>query len=63
MEVLTKVEILPALADQVPCTARFLGDLAEGQGSHGLAGRVYFLNRLTFAILGFSYNGGASGRL
>jgi hypothetical protein len=41
----------------VPCDTTFLGELPAG--SNGIAGRAYLLNRLTFAILGFSYDGQA----
>jgi hypothetical protein len=43
----------------VPCETTFLGELPAG--SNGIAGRAYLLNRLTFAILGFSYDGQAEG--
>ena len=47
------------MVSNVPCETTFIGELPAG--SNGLAGRVYLLNRITFAVVGFSYDGGAIG--
>ncbi len=57
--VLASVVILPQVVSNVPCNTTLIGELATG--TYGTAGRVYFLDRLTFAVLGFSYNGQAPG--
>ena len=57
--ILASVVIPPQVVPIVPCETTFLGELPTG--SNGIAGRVYLLNRLTFAILGFSYDGQAEG--
>ena len=57
--ILASVVIPPQVVPIVPCETTFLGELPTA--SNGITGRVYLLNRLTFAILGFSYDGQAEG--
>ena len=57
--ILANVIVQPETITKVPCETTFIGELPPG--SNGLAGRVYLLNRVTFAVLGFSYDGQAEG--
>ena len=59
--ILASVVIPPQVVPIVPCETTFLGELPTA--SNGVTGRVYLLNRLTFVILGFSYDGQAEGML
>jgi hypothetical protein len=55
--ILASVIVQPETVANVPCETTFIGELPAG--SNGLAGRVYLLNRITFAVVGFSYDGQA----
>ena len=57
--VLASAVILPGVISIVPCNATFIGELPSG--SNGIAGRVYLLDRITFVVIGFSYDGGEPG--
>lgn len=59
--VLASVVILPETVSNVPCNTTFIGELPSGM--YGTGGRVYLLDRVTFAIIGFSYNGEVPGML
>ena len=52
--VLASVIISPQLVTNVPCNTTLLGELPAGTNS--ITGRVYLLNRETFAVIGFSIN-------
>jgi hypothetical protein len=58
--ILASVIVQPETVANVPCETTFIGELPAG--SNGLAGRVYLLNRITFAVVGFSYDGQAEGQ-
>ena len=47
--------VLSQVVSNVPCETTFIGELPAG--SNSLAGRVYLLNRVTFAVVGFNYDG------
>ena len=59
--VLASVVVLPQLVSRVPCNTTFVGELPTSP--YGTAGRVYLLDRVTFAVLGFSYDGEAPGNV
>ena len=57
--VLDSVVVLPQLVSNVPCNTTLIGELPGD--SNNISGRVYLLDRITFAVLGFSYDGLAAG--
>ena len=57
--VLASVVVLPQLVSNVPCNTTLIGELPGD--SNNISGRVYLLDRITFAVLGFSYDGLAAG--
>ena len=57
--VLASAVILSGVISNVPCNATFIGELPSG--SNSIAGRVYLLDRITLAVIGFSYDGGEPG--
>jgi len=59
--VLASVVVLPQLVSNVPCNTTLIGELPGD--SNNISGRVYLLDRITFAVLGFSYDGMAAGQL
>ena len=60
-DVLASVSVVPETVTDVPCNTTFLGEFpgnSSDVGSNGqIEGRVYLLDRVTFAVLGFSYSG------
>ena len=52
--VLASVVIAPQLVANVPCETTLLGVFP--MGTSGVAGRVYLLDRETFAVIGFRIN-------
>ena len=59
--VLASVVVLPQLVSNVPCSTTLIGELPSH--SNNITGRVYIIDRITFAVLGFSYDGTAPGKL
>ena len=57
--ILASIVVPPQVVESVPCNTTLIGELPAG--SNGLAGRVYLIDRLTFAVVGFSYDGEAIG--
>ena len=58
-EILASVVIPPEAVPSVPCSTTLVGELPGGP--KGVGGRLYLLNRVTFVVLGFSYDGTAPG--
>ena len=58
-EILASVIIPPEAVPSVPCSTTLVGELSGGP--RGVGGRLYLLNRVTFVMLGFSYDGTAPG--
>lgn len=50
---LASITVHPNIVRNLPCDTTLLGDLSDNE--HGIVGRVYLVDRLTFAVLGFSY--------
>ena len=53
-EVIARITVLPGCMLRLPCKASYLGELPNA-GGEGISGRVYLVNRVTFAILCFNY--------
>ena len=51
--VLANIAIHPTTVRNLPCNTTLLGSLSSNE--HGISGRVYLVDRLTYAVLGFSY--------
>ncbi len=54
IEVIARITILPGCTLRLPCTASYLGDFPN-VGGEGVSGRVFLVNRVTYAILCFNY--------
>lgn len=50
---LASIAVHPTAVANVPCNTTFLGSLSANE--HGISGQVYLVDRLTYAILEFSY--------
>ena len=50
---LASIAIHPSSVRNLPCNTTLLGTLSASE--YGIAGRAYLVDRLTYAILGFSY--------
>lgn len=50
---LASISIHPSSVRNLPCNTTLLGTLSASE--YGIAGRAYLVDRLTYAILGFSY--------
>ena len=50
---LASIAIHPTIIRNLPCNTTLLGSLSANE--HGITGRVYLVDRLTYAIIGFSY--------
>ena len=51
---LAGIAIHPSIVRNLPCNTTLLGSLSANE--YGIAGRAYLVDRLTYAILGFSYS-------
>ena len=51
--VLASIAIHPTTVSNLPCNTTLLGSLSDNE--HGISGRVYLVDRLTYAVLGLSY--------
>ena len=56
---LANVVVLPRLVSNVPCNTTLIWELPCV--SNSISGRVYLLKRVTFTVLGLSYDGMAAG--
>ena len=50
---LASIAVHPTAVANVPCNTTLLGSLSVNE--HGISGQVYLVDRLTYAVLGFSY--------
>jgi len=57
--VLASVVVLHQLVSNVPCNTTLIWELPSV--SNSISGQVYLLERVTFTVLGFSYDGMAAG--
>jgi len=60
LPVLASMVVLPQLVSNVPCNTILIRELPGDSNVQHLE-RVYLLDRITFAVLGFSYDGLAAG--
>ena len=50
---LASIAIHPSIVRNLPCNTTLLGSLSVNE--YDITGRVYLVDRLTYAVLGFSY--------
>ena len=51
--ILASIAVHPRTVRNLPCNATLLGGLSAN--GHDITGQVYLVDRLTYAVLGFSY--------